>query len=432
MASLRVRNRAERKAEFQERTAERYADHLGRSKGVLMKVGQILSFTNIGPAVGAAEQNVYMRALSRLQDNAPPMPYGTVAEVIEREIGDPEVVFAEFGKTPVAAASIGQVHAATLHDGRRVAVKVQYPGVDEAIRSDLKNGELIATFLQVAKGFAPQLAQMDVRAMAAEIADRIGDEIDYEIEAANQSKFAEFFRGHPYIRVPEVVPELTTRRILTMDFVEGMRFAEAAKASAGLRDKWGEAIVRFTGGSLRRMHVFNADPHPGNYLFHEDGGVTFLDFGCVKEITADQARQLTRIANASVEGDAEATVGILNEMGFHDATGKVTVDQQFEWFRCGMEMFTHPQPMTMTSALAAQVIADKYSPFGPHGGVLRAMKLESSWAMFSRIDLGLGSILGALNSTGPWNAIRREWDCGDPPATPMGDFEAELFGKRVS
>lgn len=205
VASLRRRMGGEENEDFHVRAAERYAQLLGRSKGVLMKAGQILSFVTVGSAVPAEYRTIYQATLARLQDSAPPMPAELAASVVEEELGaGPAQVFAEFDPEPLAAASIGQVHAARLHDGRRVAVKVQYPGVDEAIRADLRNTELLATFFSLVRTLTPDLTRVDVRALAAEVADRIGEEIDYRAEAHNQAHFADAYRGHPFIRVPEV------------------------------------------------------------------------------------------------------------------------------------------------------------------------------------------------------------------------------------
>src|SRR3954447_1962911 len=208
---LRRRLKGERGAslEFHVRNAERYADTLSRAKGVLMKVGQIVSFVDSSAVLEGPTGEVYRAALASLQADAEPMEPVLVAAVIESELGrPPEELFAEFSPQPIAAASIGQVHAARLHDGTEVAVKVQYPGVADAIGDDLANTELLFTFVKIAKGIIPQYRNFDVRAIADEISERFREELDYTIELANQIEFVEHYRGHPFIRVPEVFPEL--------------------------------------------------------------------------------------------------------------------------------------------------------------------------------------------------------------------------------
>ena len=231
------------------------------------------------------------------------------SEVIEAELGaPPETLFAEFARRPLAAASIGQVHSARLHDGRKVAVKVQYPGAGAAIAADLKNTELIAVFIQLLRSFVPGLTRSDPRAFAAEITARISEELDYRVEASNQLLFAAAYRGHPFFHVPEVVEDLSTRRVLTQELSEGMSWPEALLCDQALRDQWSESIFRFVFGSIRRLKAFNADPHPGNYHFHEDGSVTFLDFGCVKHLSDTQAAGITEIIR-SASGRTRAACG---------------------------------------------------------------------------------------------------------------------------
>src|SRR5437660_5969451 len=219
---LRRRLKGERGAslEFHLRNAERYADVLSRSKGVLMKVGQMVSFVDAGAVLEGPYGEVYRAALASLQADAEPMEPVLVAAVIESELGrPPEELFAEFSPAPIAAASIGQVHTARLQDGTEVAVKVQYPGVAEAIRADLANTELLFTFGRIAKGVVPQYRNFDVRAVADEIAEPIAEEVDYRLERANQMEFAAHYRGHPFAGVPEVFPEHCSDRVITMEMV---------------------------------------------------------------------------------------------------------------------------------------------------------------------------------------------------------------------
>src|SRR3954453_4112012 len=355
---LRRRLKGERGAslEFHVRNAERYADVLSRSKGVLMKVGQILSFVDTSAVLEGQHGDAYRAALASLQADAEPMEPVLVAAVIESELGrPPEEIFAEFSLAPLAAASIGQVHTARLHDGTEVAVKVQFPGVADAIRADLANTELLFTFVKIAKGVVPQYRNFDVRPLAEEIAERFGEELDYRTELANQMEFAEHYRGHPFARVPEVFPELSSDRVLTMEMVHGRRWNEIGDVDQALRDRWGEAINRFFFGSIARFGMFNADPHPGNYLFHDDGTVTFLDFGCVKRFTPAMQRGFFDFHAAAMDDDAERLLAVSIEHGFASAESPPPADKLLAWHRQNFAALHQPQPFTFTPDFLTQL-----------------------------------------------------------------------------
>lgn len=418
-------------AEFHERTSARYAAMLGHSKGVLMKAGQVLSFVALGSLVPPERQRVYQAAMARLQADAPPMAPELASAVVEAELGaPPEDVFAEFDPHAFAAASIGQVHAARLDDGRPVAVKVQYPGVDQAIRADLDNTELLATFLQLVGAIVPGSNRLDVRAVAQEVAARIGEEIDYRIEATHQTDFANAYRDHPVIRIPEVVPELSTRRVLTMDLVDGMRWSQAVAADQQMRDRWGEVIYRFALGSLRMVGMFHADPHPGNYLFHDDGAVTFLDFGCVNRFSAAQVTLMQRIVAAAIADDAAALWDTFVEIGFLTASDAPTPTELLAWYRDKLQPLVAEQPFTYTSAFAASVVQGYFDRRGATGSVIRRVELPREYVFLTRIDLGLTALLAELEATGPWAAIRSEWDCNGPPATEIGELDAAHWARQ--
>jgi predicted unusual protein kinase regulating ubiquinone biosynthesis (AarF/ABC1/UbiB family) len=407
------------------RAAQRYAELLGRSRGALMKAGQVMSFVAIGPAVPPEQRAVYQAALARLQDSAPPMPAEEAAAVVEAELGRPPgEVFAEFAPEPFAAASIGQVHAARLHPrsgegGRAVAVKIQYPGVAEAIRSDLRNGELLATVLQLARPLTGVRA--DLTALADEITARIAEELDYRAEAANQAEFAAAYRGHPFIRIPGIVPDLCSGRILTMDLVDGLRWADAVTAPGHLRDRWGEVIVRFALGSLRRLGAVNADPHPGNYLFHGDGGVTFLDFGSVKRYAPAQIATLHAAAQAAAGGDAPELGRVLAAAGFTDPADPPEPAELLEWLRAALTPVIAPQPFRFTPDLAAELVRDGLGRNRQHADVVRRLAVPAAFASIARVNLEITAVLGALRARGPWDAIRREHAAGSAAAaTPLG------------
>jgi predicted unusual protein kinase regulating ubiquinone biosynthesis (AarF/ABC1/UbiB family) len=259
------------------RTAKDALEVVGNMKGVMMKFAQFASFQPQVPE--SAREH-----LKQLQAAAPPMTSELAAECIERELGaSPTDVFARYHHDPIASASIGQVHRARTKDGRDVAVKVQYPGVDDAIRSDLANAEGFIKTFGAALG-----EDGDLTPHLEEVARRVGDELDYETEAENQRFFAERYRGHPFVKVPDVLEELTTPRVLTSEFVIGRGFYDVLGDPARDRDRFGEIIFRFAFTSVFADGVFSGDPHPGNYLFLDDGRVCVLDFGLVKRTTPEE------------------------------------------------------------------------------------------------------------------------------------------------
>lgn len=410
--------------EFHLRNAERYADTLSRSKGVLMKVGQILSFVDFSSAIGGEYGAVYRSALASLQGDAEPMEPELAAAMVESELGrPPEELFAEFSPSPMAAASIGQVHAARLHDGTEVAVKVQYPGVADAIRDDLANTELLLTFLKIATGIVPQYRNLGVRAIADELTERFTEELDYRTELENQMDFAEHYRGHPVFRVPAVFPELSADRVLTMEMAHGRRWSEIGDADQPLRDRWGEAVYRFFFGSMARFHMFNADPHPGNYLFHDDGTVTFLDFGCVKRSGPTLQRGAFEQISAALANDGDRLVRNFIEHGFARVEDPPPADKTLAWYRQNFEPLVEPQPFTFTHDVVTQLLG-RMADMDKE--VMRRVTVPKDFVFTNRLFAGLYSILGDLGATADWRAIFEENVTGHP-TTELGRLEADFF-----
>jgi predicted unusual protein kinase regulating ubiquinone biosynthesis (AarF/ABC1/UbiB family) len=413
------------------RRADRYVDTLGRSKGALMKVGQLMSFVPLGAAVPPESRRIFQTAMSRLQADAPPMAPELSAELVERELGaPPDRIFREFEPLPFAAASIGQVHRATLEDGRVVAVKVQYPGVGDAIRADLKNAELIGVLFQLLRSVMPGLTQIEPKVVAAEISERITEELDYWLEARNQQEFADAYRGHPFVRIPEVVPEHSSRRVLTQEFVTGRPWVDALTADQALRDRWAEVVFRFVFGSLRRLRLFNADPHPGNYLFGDDGKVTFLDFGCVKRFERTQVDLMQDIVRAVVREDGPRLRRLFLDAGMFDDAHAPDAAACLAWYAEPFRLITGPQPFRITADHVGQVIAHEFSPTGPASDVVRRMRAPGDFIFMGRVDLGLMSVLGELEPVGNWGGIQAELDFLAPPCTPIGEADAAFWGER--
>jgi predicted unusual protein kinase regulating ubiquinone biosynthesis (AarF/ABC1/UbiB family) len=395
--------------EFHLRTAERYAELLGRSKGALMKAGQMLSMVSLGPVIPSEFQSTYQAALTRLRDDVPPMPGALAQRVLERELGRRALsAFAEFDWEPLAAASIGQVHAARLRDGRAVAVKIQYPGVAAAIRADLKNTQLLVTFLTLLAGLYTRRLNTDFRVAARDMSARILEELDYRLEAANQAEFAAYYRGHPFIHVPEVIGELCTSRVLTQELCTGHSWNDAIGAEQDLRNQWAAAIWRFVYGSYGRLGMINADPHPGNYLFHDDGRVSFLDFGCVQRFPHDRTEMAGAIVLACLSGDVVGTWRACVEAGLWRSSDPVSPEEVFAWWHEPFRYLWAEQPFTFTPEYAASWIEHRFSPIGPSGNALRYLTMLNDCVAWTRIELELAWVMAQLHATNDWPALLAE------------------------
>jgi predicted unusual protein kinase regulating ubiquinone biosynthesis (AarF/ABC1/UbiB family) len=411
---------------FHERTADRYAELLGHSKGVLMKAGQILSMVDAG-ALGTGGFAPYQKALDHLQAGAPPMHPDLVREVLNAELGSAVDYFAELWDEPMAAASIGQVHRAVMRDGRDVVVKVQYPGVARAIRDDLANTELVVSFLRFA--MAASGMKLDLRAVAREATARIAEEIDYRHEARMMAAFGDLYRGHPFIRIPEVIPEVSGDRVLTMTYLHGMDWEAAQRADQDLKDTWAEAISRFIEGNYRHANLVHADPHPGNYRFGSDGTVGFLDFGCVS-VLPEHIRSLW-VANlrAAVEGRTDDCRGYMTQLGFIEADSPLSAEDLRGWFDTVTHEITGPQPATYTPDAVGCVIRGFFDVRDDRNVIAR-LTLPAEFAFTSRITLAFTSVAAGLNATLPIRAIREDMDGIAEPVTELGKLHHAWVRER--
>ena len=424
-ASAERRDELDRQREF--RTSAQVADELGQMKGALMKLGQMASYLDDGLP------EPLRIALSQLQSDAPPMSKELARATVEAELGRSiEELFVEFDDEPIAAASIGQVHRALVSvlddDGipveRAVAVKVQYPGVAEAISSDLRNADMLGMLLKQSFG------GLDPSEMVDEIKIRLADEVDYELEARNQQMFADYYRDHPFVRIPRVVTGYSTKRILTTELVTGHRWGEMLTWSQAERDRVGEVIFRFVFRSLYRFGAFNGDPHPGNYLFHRDGTVTFLDFGLVKHFTTDELSMFgSMVKAAAVDQDATEFRRIVEEAGMLLPGAPVDTGEVGEYFSLFYETVRRDEEMTWTREYASSVVRhtfDRSSPISQYATVPRA------FVFIQRINLGLYALLGELGATGNYRRIAAElWPFVDAePSTELGRAEADWLERH--
>ncbi len=405
--------REQLKTEQQLKTAAEVVGALGSMKGALMKLGQMASYLDTGlPEPMRA-------ALAGLLQDAPPMSAELAAGVVEEELGrPPDVIFAEWDPEPIAAASIGQVHRAMTHDGMAVAVKVQYPGVDEAIRSDLDNSAVLVPIMHT------MFAGLDAEPLVEELRARLTEELDYRLEAANQQRFADAFAGHPFIAVPTVRADLSSRRVLTSQLVTGSRYDEVVGWSEEERDLAAETIFRFVFGCLYRLKAFNGDPHPGNYLFHGAGRVTFLDFGLVKWFSPEEVQLLARMVDAiAIRRDTHDFRMAVEAAGFLKPDESLTDEEVATHLRHFYELILESGPVTCTPEYATETVRRF---FDAGDAVVRRANVPPAFVVLQRINLGLYAVLAGLRATANWRRIAEEiWPwVGAGPSTELGRADA--------
>jgi predicted unusual protein kinase regulating ubiquinone biosynthesis (AarF/ABC1/UbiB family) len=411
----------------QVQTAQQIVTALGTMKGAAMKLGQVMSFLDVG-LVPEEYREDFQRKLGELRDAAPKVSLDQMRKVIEAEYGEPlAAVFAEFDGDPIAAASIGQVYRARLHDGREVAVKVQYPGVAAAVRSDMQN---LGMIMRLMNRLAPGL---DARALAKEIRERIDEELDYELEASNQRAMARIFRGHPFIVVPAVVGDLSRERVMVTEFVHGQGFEALKGAPQAERDRLAEIIFRFYFGCMYRHHQFSGDPHPGNFMLQADGRAAFLDFGLYKRIDGRVAEFELAAQRLTVAGDSDGLVEHLMAGGFlaaadtHDAELILAQARDVTWW------YTEDQELELRPEIATQVLIDLSDPRSRHYAQMRQESLPPDHLFGRRTEMLTLAVMSQLRARGNWHRIAREWMYGDPPATALGRAEADfLAGSRAA
>ena len=428
----RVRTPEKAAAAENERTAalvHELVEQLGRMRGAAMKVGQMISMVEFD-GLPDEQQDELQRKLATLRDDVPPIPFARLEKLMRKEFGVPlDQVFSDFDERAFAAASIGQVHRATTLDGQDVVAKIQYPGVAEAVETDLRNAMLL---LPLVKRLAPGL---DARAMAEELRERVGEELDYELEAQNQRRIERLMRGHPFITIPRVYTDLSTRRILVSEYIEGERFEEVRRAEEAQRDRYGEIVFRFFFGLAYRDRIALGDPHPGNYLLQADGRVCFLDFGLLRDVDVARVDGERAIALAVREKDAPGLKSALIDGGYLPASRADAVDADFalrlmrraiKWYAVpGERRFSggsrhrehEPDRLDDEERAAVRAQVDQFT-------------VPPTAILIRRMHGIVAIVLSQLRAGGDWGAIAAEYLHGDPPATPLGQAELDFFGTR--
>jgi predicted unusual protein kinase regulating ubiquinone biosynthesis (AarF/ABC1/UbiB family) len=414
--------RAELDEQFAIRTAADIAKELGEMKGVLMKAGQLISF------IFEALPEEAQEALATLQADAAPMAPSLAADVVRGDLGKaPERIFLDWSDMPVAAASIGQVHKAVTPDGRDVAVKVQYPGVHEAIESDLDAAEVMYAMFS-----SMMLKGLDAKGLVDELRGRMREELDYRLEAKNVTEFEQRFAGHPWVRVPKLVPEFCTERLLTTEWIDGLTFDQLRTGeSEATKQRSGEVVWRFAQNAIHRHGVFNGDPHPGNYKFHHDGSVSFLDFGLVKRWSPGEWESLKPTMNAVIiERDPELLVSRMEQSGFLRPGHRLDPQLVYDYVSSPYTPYLTDE-FTFTRTWMRDTLASILDVQGPHGPVIEQLNMPASFVILDRVIWGVSAILGKLDARGPWRAMLLEYIADGEPATDLGAAEAAWSASRA-
>ncbi|MFE2585758.1 ABC1 kinase family protein [Streptomyces sp. NPDC059378] len=391
--------------ELQQRTAEQLFKVLGELKGGAMKFGQALSvFESALPEEIAGP---YRAALTKLQEAAPPMPTRTVHTVLRERLGeDWPSLFREFEDKPSAAASIGQVHRAVWHDGREVAVKVQYPGAGEALLSDLNQLSRFARLL------GPLIPGMDIKPLIAELRDRVSEELDYGLEAQAQRAHAQEFANDPDVVVPAVVHQ--SDQVLVSEWIDGVPLSEViADGTRAQRDRAGQLLARFLFSGPARTGLLHADPHPGNFRLlpgdsDDDWRLGVLDFGTVDRLPGGLPTPIGHSLRMTLEGRADAVYELLCAEGFVKDSMELDPDAVLDYLLpiiepARIEAFTFTRGWMRGQAAR---VADPRSPAYQLG---KRLNLPPSYLLIHRVTLSTIGVLCQLGSTVRLRGELEEW-----------------------
>jgi predicted unusual protein kinase regulating ubiquinone biosynthesis (AarF/ABC1/UbiB family) len=386
--------------QVQQRTAEQLFRVLGELKGGAMKFGQALSIFE--SALPEALVAPYRATLTRLQDAAPPMPASMVHQVLAREFGPAwRENFLRFDDDPAAAASIGQVHRAVWHDGRDVAVKIQYPGAGEALVSDFRQ------IGRAARLFASWIPGLDVKPLVEELQARVAEELDYSLEADAQNRFAAAFADDPDVVVPAVVAH--TDAVIVSEWLEADRslarlIADGDKAD---RDHYGEVYVRFLFSGPARAGLLHADPHPGNFRLMPDGRVGVVDYGAVARLPEGLPAIIGTLLTAAVVDDYDRVLSGLREHGFVTESVDITASELRDY----LSPFIEPA-MTEKFQFSREWMRSQFArindPRQPGYTTMLKVNLPREYLLIHRVWLGGIGVLSQLGAEAPFADILAE------------------------
>ena len=408
-------------------TIDSLVDQLAVMRGAAMKAGQVLSTVEF-PGLEPDQATYLQERLASLRDNVPVVGWKQMRSVLVDEWGDdPEAVLESIDSEPAAAASIGQVHRGRTRDGTEVAVKVQYPGIAEAVESDMRSLRMLSPLVR------RLMPGLEVKEVLAELGERITEECDYELEASSHRRLARFWRGHPFVFVPRVDTSLSRRRVLVTDWVEGKEFNTIAGEPDGVRDRFAQTVYRFFYGNAMHLGLALGDPHPGNYLLMEDGRVGFFDFGMVRRLPPEYLLREAEVVAAVRVNDGAALIRGLRELGYLPG-GEDEWDPALllEHMRAVSWWLYADEPLRLTPE---DVWRGTEALRGPKRGELiaqmRRMTVPAEALLLRRMEALLFQIASTVRTRTDWGALLRELIEGDEPVGELGRLHAGwLTGRR--
>lgn len=401
---------------------EQMVVQLGQMKGAAMKLGQVLSTIDL-PGLEPEDAERIKQRLAALRDDAPAVGFDKLEKLMVKEWGEPvSRVLAEIDPEAIAAASIGQVHRGRTHEGVEVAIKVQYPGIAEAVETDLRNLGLLMPMLgRLAPG-------LDTKAVAAELRERVSEELDYELEAQSQRRIARGWRDHPHCFVPGVLTDLSTRRVLVTEFVDGDGFAAVKRLDEAGRDRAAEVIYRFYHDTARRLEVACGDPHPGNFLYTPDGRLAFLDFGMLRTLPAGYMEAEAEVYRALVNEDPAAMREVMGRLGYLPQPWDFPDELLYAHMRGAASwMLEADQPVRLTGSLGYEMM-ESLMELGPDWQrMVRSFSLPREALLLRRMENIVYSAAADLRAACDWRALADELRAGEPARTALGrEHEAWL------
>jgi predicted unusual protein kinase regulating ubiquinone biosynthesis (AarF/ABC1/UbiB family) len=408
-------------------TIDALVDQLAVMRGAAMKAGQVLStieFPGLDP-----DQNAHLQQrLASLRDNVPAVSWRQMRKVLEQEWGQaPERAVAHIDSEPAAAASIGQVYRARDSDGRELAVKVQYPGVAESVESDMRNLRLLTPLLR------QLMPGLEVRDVLDELRERTIEECDYELEAANHRRVQRFWRDHPAVLVPAVDTELSHRRVLVTEWVDGIGFDAVLAEPDAVRDRYVEIVYRFFYETANHLGLALGDPHPGNYLLCPDGRVGFFDFGMMRHLSAGYVRSEGVIARAVRESDERAVIAGMHRLGYlpgdeADWDGALLLSYMRQvswWLQADGALRLGPDDLWRgTNELREAGVANE------HIAQLRRMTVPAEALLLRRMEGLLFQTAALARARAPWGRLLEELIEGAEPATELGREHRDWLARR--